>query len=458
VGNRWLRLGDGRPVDAGLDPDFALVGGGKPGAPGFSPRDLKAPTLGDTFKRASGGRSRVVTVALKDRTSVLLAGPSADASLWFDEDTGNWVTSRFYSPDGTLAPYVTAWNKAHHPDADFARVWKPELSPSPLPPSTAGDGEIQGIAGDYKGIGATFPHRIDGGRPESPNSDFYIAWTHTPWALTSNVELALESVDFYGMGQDAAPDLLYVGIASLDKVGHVFGPDSPEALEMLLQIDRALATLLDGLDKRVGLNNCLLVMTSDHGVVPLVDHLQEFRTVAQRLPLAEVRQRLVQRLATRWSSQDYRLEISDPHIFLSPAPGKEAEKPAMLAMLKLELESIDGVLKALESENLAQGRHRDTSWESTIARSIFPGRSGDLLLICQPNTFLGFSRAGGTNHGSPWTDDTHVPLLMYGWPTPSGIERRTCAPRQLVSTICLALGLTPPGGCDAEPLPWAVEP
>lgn len=457
VGNRWLRAGRDRAVDAGVDPEFPLVGG-RPGAPGgFSPRDQRAPNLGDTLKRASGGRSQVVTVALKDRTAVLLAGYSADVALWFDEGSGNWVSSRYYSPDGALLPFAARWNETRHPDRDFARLWTPQLSPSPAPAMTAGDSELAGVVQNYVGLSATFPHRIDGGNPEAPGPSFYEAWAHTPWAVHANVSLALEAIDFCAMGRDEHPDLLYLGLGALDKVGHVFGPDSPEALEMLLEIDRGLATLLDGLDQRVGLDNCLIALSSDHGVNPLAEHLREFRTPAGRLPLVEFRQRLVTRLGHRWPPSAYSLVIADPHIFISPATGLEQEKPAMIAALKEELQATEGVWGVFESERLASGQHRDLVWESRLARSVYPGRSGDLLMVTEPNHILGFSLPGGTNHGPPWTDDSHVPLLMHGWPQRGRVEARTCAPRQMVSTICLALGLTPPGGCDAPPLPWAEE-
>jgi hypothetical protein len=452
VGNRWLRTDQKQLMDAGLDHRYEVVGG-KPGSGGFSPHDILAPTLGDTLKWASRGQSKVVTVAMKDRAAVLLSGPAADASFWLDEETGNWVSSRFFAPDGALPPFVVAWNQEHHPDADFGRYWNPRLSPESVPRSR----ELSGIA-DYKGLGPSFPHRIDGGREQGPGPDFYVAWTHTPWGLDSNVQLALQSLDFYDLGRDDAPDLLNVGIATMDKVGHVFGPDSAESLEMLLEVDRALADLLDGLESRVGLDNCLVVLTSDHGVMPLAERLQEFRAVSARLPLLELRARLAAALAPRWSEDDFRLEIADPHIFVTPASGKEADKPAMLAVLAAELETVEGVLEVLDGERLALGQHRGTSWESTITRSHFPGRSGDLILVCRPNSLLGFTRPGGTNHGSPWTYDNHVPLLMHGWPRKGHQESRTCAPRQVVPTICLALGLTPPGGCDAEPLPWALEP
>lgn len=457
VGNRWLRDGVERTVDAGVDGRYPIVGGGERSKQGYAPRDVLAPSLGDVMKRASGGRSQVVSVALKDRTSVLLAGASADVAVWFDEDSGAWVTSRYYAPDGALPPFLEAWNAQNHPDRDFGRSWASELLPSPHPPAVSGASARNGVAVGYVGLGAAFPHTIDGGGAEQRGkTSFYTAWSHTPWALRANLQVALEAVDFYALGADETPDLLYLGLSSLDKVGHVYGPDSPEAWEMMLQVDRELATLLDHLDRRVGLEHCRIALTSDHGVTPLVEHLGQLRTVAGRLPLREFQQTLRARLGRTWAPEDYHLVVADPHLFVTPRPGLESQKPAMLAELSQELSQMEGVSMVLSREQLLLGQHRGTWWERQIAASVHPQRSGDLLIVTGPNAILGFTLPGGTNHGNPWTDDTHAPLLMFGWPE-RGVDSRRCSPRQLVSTLCLTLGLTPPAGCEVEPLPWALQ-
>lgn len=458
VGNRWYSHKEKRPTDAGLDPKYPLVGTSAGKTEGFSPRDLLSPTLGDTFKRASGGKAKVITVAHKDRTAVLLGGRASDVCLWYDEVSGNWVSSRFYAPDGNLPTFVKEWNQTRHPDQDFGRIWEAELSPQHPPDSLSASSALRGVAGEYASLGASFPHTIDGGQSQvGASGSFYLAWSHTPWAQHAAVDLALEAVDYYELGGNSHTDLLNVGLASLDKVGHVFGPDSPETLETLLQTDRALARLLDGLEQRVGLENCLIALSSDHGVTPLVEHLEDLGSKSRRIPLAEFRLRLEKKLSQKWQPSDYQLYINEPHLFLVPAAGKEAEKSAMLAALKAELATIEGVKAVFDREDVRRGWHRGTSWETTMARSLLPSRSGDLLLVFEPHTILGFVIPGGTNHGNPWTDDRNVPLLMYGWPY-QGVERRTSAPRQLVSTICLTLGFAPPAGCDIDPLPWAIAP
>ena len=68
------------------------------------------------------------------------------------------------------------------------------------------------------------------------------------------------------LGQDEHADLLCVSLSALDTVGHYFGPDSVEARDVLLRIDRLLADFLDVLDREVGAGSYAFVVTADHGV------------------------------------------------------------------------------------------------------------------------------------------------------------------------------------------------
>ena len=68
-----------------------------------------------------------------------------------------------------------------------------------------------------------------------------------------------------GIGSDTVTGYLSVSFSSTDYVGYIFGPSSLEAEDNLLRLDRTLAELLSFVDKRVGLENTLVVLSADHG-------------------------------------------------------------------------------------------------------------------------------------------------------------------------------------------------
>ena len=55
-----------------------------------------------------------------------------------------------------------------------------------------------------------------------------------------------------GLGADGVPDLLILSVSVTDYVGHGYGPDSPEVLDMAHRVDARLAEFLDFLDPKVG--------------------------------------------------------------------------------------------------------------------------------------------------------------------------------------------------------------
>src|SRR5271154_1699342 len=101
--NDWWNLSRNttRPITSVEDERYALVGvpasaPGKTPAPGASPRNLRASTVGDELRLATNGRSKVFGLSLKDRASILPSGAAANAAYWIDPASGAFITSTFY--------------------------------------------------------------------------------------------------------------------------------------------------------------------------------------------------------------------------------------------------------------------------------------------------------------------------------------------------------------------------
>ncbi|HEY9126099.1 MAG TPA: alkaline phosphatase family protein, partial [Acidobacteriaceae bacterium] len=105
-----------RRVTSVQDERYALVDmpEGSVAAPGASPRSLRATTLGDEVRLATGGRSRVFGVSLKDRAAILPAGQSANAAYWMDNATGRFITSTYYEEH--LPEWATKFNASNRAD------------------------------------------------------------------------------------------------------------------------------------------------------------------------------------------------------------------------------------------------------------------------------------------------------------------------------------------------------
>jgi len=85
--------------------------------------------------------------------------------------------------------------------------------------------------------------------------------------------------------------------------------------------------------------------------------------------------------------------------------------------------------------------------------SFYPERSGDVRIVEKPYHLL-TTRLTGTNHGTPHSYDTHVPLLVYGSGVRPSVRRETVTPLSIAAILAHALGVHPPP--KSAPLPEAL--
>ena len=119
-----------KQVDCVADDSTKMLGGA--GGAGFSPNRLLVSTVGDELKAATGGKAKVIGIAIKDRAAILPAGHAADAAYWYDSRSGEFVSSTFYLPE--LPAWVKEFNlKAleKYKGAEWLQHKLPEMPNSP---------------------------------------------------------------------------------------------------------------------------------------------------------------------------------------------------------------------------------------------------------------------------------------------------------------------------------------
>ena len=108
IGNSWYDKGSGTLVNCVGD-DSVRTLGAENSRGHASPHRLIASTVTDELKLASQGRSKVISISIKDRGAILPGGHMADGVYWFDAATGNFVSSTFYLEE--LPKWVENFNK-----------------------------------------------------------------------------------------------------------------------------------------------------------------------------------------------------------------------------------------------------------------------------------------------------------------------------------------------------------
>jgi hypothetical protein len=420
----------------------------KEAAEGVSPESLKAPTFADALKKATGGKSRVVSLSFKDRSAVLLGGAKADACYWFDVRTGNFVTSTYYRD--RVHPWVDTFNRDRSADAWYGKAWTP-LDPKlnyrklSLPKGSKEEPEDDGI----------FERKLRA-ITKTPNFIYYRTLYATPFGNELLLQLAKRAIEAEGLGKREAPDLLCVSFSSNDAIGHIWGPDSPEVLDITLRSDLIVKELLACLDAQVGKGKYMLALTADHGICPLVETSAELGLKALRVPSSLLKLDADDFLRKKFGKDNPKgrwvLGRAEPWVYLNKTLIRE--RGLEIADVESELakwyESQPGILKAYTRTQMVNGIAADDAIGQSVKRSFYAERCGDVAVILKPYCLFSQALGVGTNHGTPHDYDTHVPLLVMGPGSRTGKYRERVTPQAVVPIFAEAAGITPPAACEAK--------
>jgi hypothetical protein len=423
----------------------------KPDSASVSPERLLAPALGDAVKEATGGKGRVVALSLKDRSAVLPAGRHPDACCWFDSHTGNFVTSSYYGLQ--LPRWIADFNRSRLADRWFGKAWRrfrPDLEYAFYSGSDDVAAEGKGF-----GQGRTFPHPMMGGKDKlSPN--YYQALTTSPYGNELLLELALHALDAEHLGSGETPDFLSVSFSSNDLIGHCWGPDSQEVLDVTLRSDQIVQRLLDHLDAKVGKGRYVLALTADHGVCPIPEVARAHGKDAGRVSadlLGNRAEALLQKTFGQGEEKSRWLEArAGSWVYLNRAllQQRRLAKAQVEEALAEWLKGQPGVLTAYTRSQLLHGLPAADIIGRRVLHSFFPERSGDVLVVLKPYYLFANPLLPGTTHGTPHPYDTHVPLLIYGPGVHSGIHEEAVTPQASATILAHALGILPPARARAS--------
>ena len=452
AGNEWYDREKGVEVYGVEDLNGTVLGVEGDAAAGRSPRNLTSSTFGDELVAATGGASRVFGVSIKDRGATLMAGHLGKA-FWYDPDSGRFVTSSYYYD--TYPAWVDVWNAAKHADAWVAGTW------SLLRPL---DEYVYAAADDrpgerpYKAQGNTFPHPL----PQAAGKDYYGTLRFTPMGDVLTLQFAGELMREERLGLGEYTDVLAVSLSATDYIGHAFGPNSLEAEDNLLQLDRGLAGFLADVDAHAGLDKTLIVLSSDHGMDEIPEFTQHLGCDAGRHVPMDFIAGANAALKTRFGVvDDLVLTFKNPSLYLDETRVRaleldlaEVEKALAECMV-----AMPGFAHAVTRSDLMAGRVPDTELMGRVAKAFHPRRSGNVLLVQSPSWYL-YPEAEkfAAMHGSPHSYDTYVPILFAGPGIRPGNTQRPVAPEDIASTITAYLGVQSPSGNTGAPLLEVVEP
>ncbi len=461
IQNGWWDRGAAKIVACTEDGATTLLSYGTPIVRnpnvGDSAKNLLVPTLADEMRRQLSPPPRVVSMSMKARAAINLAGHQADAVTWFEGS--NWVTSTAYT--NKVVGFIKAFIDANPLAAALATPWQLLREPSAyLHVDDAADEKPP------FGWGKTFPHPlsrkgpplfattiIDGVQVPSP----YWLWEQSPAADHYLVGMGSAAVAALKLGQGAGTDYLAISFSTLDRVGHAFGPRSHEIQDVLLRLDLALGELLTDLDKRVGPDGYVVGFSADHGVATLPEQSRADGVDAGRIALTQIQERLNAVLGKVLGPGSHVLTVQYSDIYLAPGVyARIRQRPEVIKDALDALRTVPGVLQAFASDDIsdrAQAARLPDPLRRAAALSYFAGRSGDFVFVPKPHWI---AAATGTTHGSQNDYDQRVPVILLGARIKPGKYDRPVSPADLSPTLARLCGIQLPHA-EGQPLVEALR-
>jgi hypothetical protein len=433
IGNDWFDRASGASVTSVSDATVSVVGAPALSGGSASPRRLLVSTLSDEISMASAAPKgapnapRAIGISLKDRSAILAVGRGADAAYWWDTKAGSFVTSTYYA---SAAPaWFGAFNDRRAVDEFAGKAWTLLDSPSVTVKQ--------------------FPAE----RAQPLHEAVYAS----PYGNDLLLALAGEVLQNEKLGQRGVTDVLSVSFSSNDSVGHTYGPDSHQVRDISIRTDRLLGRLLDRVDTLVGLQHTLVALTTDHGVAPVPEFLQQHALPGGRLTNRDLFGPIEQALAAKFGEGKWVLATagSSPYLNYELIATLKLD-PAEVRRVAAEAASaIPRVARVYTRDQLLRGDVPNDRIGQRILRGFNAQRSGDLEIILEP---YWMRQATGTTHGTPYGYDAQIPLILMGRRIAPGEYSDHAALNDLAPTLATLVGVQIPAGSSGRVLTEALRP
>lgn len=453
INNDWYDKVTGKGVNCVGDERQKPVG--SDGNGDVSPWRLLTTTITDELELATQRRAKVIGVSMKDRGAVLPAGHTPDGAYWFEGSTGKFMTSTYYKQ--ALPTWVEKFNALNLGDKYLSQEWKTAFPIEQYKESGPDDNAYET---KHKGKEKpTFPYNLPELRKENGSYGYVIS---TPFGNDLLGDFAMAALDGETMGKDEWTDMLTISFSSTDYIGHAMGPNSVEVEDVYIRLDKTIETLLTKLDASVGKNQYVVFLTADHAVADVPSFMKDLRLPGDNLKTGPLRAGLKDFLKQYFPDKEIIEQFSGDQVFLNSEMFNTDPRTSGVdylvatELIRNYLLRQDGVAEVYTRQMLQSADFGEQGIRGMMRRGFNTKRSGDLAIVLESGWTTG-SNTFGTTHGSPYTYDTHVPILFYGFGVKGGSSVLYHTITDIAPTLSILMKTKFPSGCTGQPVAELLE-
>ncbi|MBR5036269.1 MAG: alkaline phosphatase family protein [Prevotella sp.] len=351
-----------------------------------SPHKLMTSTIGDELKVSTRGAAVVWSVAANKECAILSAGHAADGALWIDENANRWRTSTYYS---AVTP-----------------EWLKQIS--------------------------TIRQEL------AKNKQ-----------LTNDevANMALQTITHTSMGTDDVSDMLSVTLSATKPGGNMTDWQT-EMESVYMQLDNTLGRLITGIEKAVGKERVLFVVTSTGYAEDTPSDLSQYRIPTGTFYINRTANLLNMFLSAVYGEGRYIETCFGNQMYVNHKL-VEQKRISMSELLQRSQDFLvqnSGVADVYTAERLLAGNNDILK----LRNGFSPTLSGDIIIEVTPGWRL--LNEDTQESYSSRTGFIPFPIIFYG----AGVQAERIAipvtTERIAPTIAKSIRIRAPNACSAEPL------
>jgi Type I phosphodiesterase / nucleotide pyrophosphatase. len=400
----------------------------------FSPKNLLSSTIGDELKLASKGASQVFAIAPEPESAVLSAGHTADGAFWIDDYNGKWATTTYYK---NIPKYLDPLNSGSESLSSRlpSITWTPMMSSdkySALP-----------YIADKKQYKYSYNEKDFGCYPRFKTSAY---------VNKEVTKLATHFINTGNLGSNPTPDLLLVTYYGGNYLEVLDKPYTQEVQDTYYQLDQSLGELLDAIEKKIGLNNALIVVTGT-GYYTDSEAIQEGENAIGGAFNSTLCKALVNMFMRNiYGPKDWVLGYYNQQIFLNRKAIEEEKLDLATIQNRTAKEVVSlfsGVQQVTTDLSLQEGNWNEGN--AQLRYGTHHINRGDLIIELQPGWGVEDTDTGKKSNIKR-NNAVLTPLLFLGnGLKPAQIDRSVYA-TEIAPTITNILRIRAPNACSDLPL------
>lgn len=394
---------------------------------GLSGHHMLVETLTDQLLLTRNQQKQFFVFSLANEQMAALAmGGKLGKAIWFDDKAQQYTTSKAYYAE------FPAWLSTFNRSQKQNKTWKLQYA------QTSPAYQLPLIKN----------HRF----AAIPKNVTEFTYEQTPAANDTLFNLCKTCINQSNLTEKNAHLFLWIGVSNIDILGHLYGQNSIEVIDLLYHLDQQLDDLITYAQQKVGKQKTLVVLTADHGCSPIPElMIEQGFYAARRIDATQLIQQANELIEKKYHVKNAIVNLECTHLFLNKkafASMKPETRTFIMKTLKTFIKKHPGIKNCWTKEEMATSTFDGNNLEQYYKNQFYAKRSGDLILMPYPYCYIS-RHPKGTGHTSAYAYDTQVPLIFYQ----AGKTKKTrvnelASLTQLVPTLADMLGIP----CPSEAL------